>query len=140
MSTLEHDMPTGPDLCLFQILSKYFKPHTQVFGLEIHSGEVLENNHSSGCPSCTWHAYWSLSMPLQSIIKIFQTIKKALSAQEFDLEIYSVKCRRKITKQELSFLHVALLLDLIYAPSKYYQIISDSMGIITCTRFQLQGR
>ena len=38
--TLEHDMPTGPYLCLYQILSKYFKPHTQGFSLEIHSGEV----------------------------------------------------------------------------------------------------
>ena len=39
-NTLEHDMPIGPYLCLHQILSKYFKPHTQEFGLEIHSGEV----------------------------------------------------------------------------------------------------
>ena len=38
--TLAHDMPTGPYLCLYQILSKYFKPHTQEFSLEIHSGEV----------------------------------------------------------------------------------------------------
>ena len=33
-------MPTGPYLCLYQILSKYFKSHTQGFSLEIHSGEV----------------------------------------------------------------------------------------------------
>ena len=39
-STLEHDMPTSPYLCLYQILSKYFKPYTQEFSLEIHSGEV----------------------------------------------------------------------------------------------------
>ena len=39
-STLEHNMPTGPNLCLYQILSKYFKPHTQGFSLEIHSGDV----------------------------------------------------------------------------------------------------
>ena len=39
-STLKHDMPTGPYLCLYQILSKYFKPHTQGFSLENHSGEV----------------------------------------------------------------------------------------------------
>ena len=37
-STLEYNMPTGPYLCLYQILSKYFKPHTQRFNLEIHSG------------------------------------------------------------------------------------------------------
>ena len=39
-STLEHDMPTNPYLCLYQILSKYFKPHTQGFSLEIYSGEI----------------------------------------------------------------------------------------------------
>ena len=39
-STLEHDMPIGPYLCPYQELSKYFKPHTQEFGLEIHSGKV----------------------------------------------------------------------------------------------------
>ena len=39
-STLEHDMPTGPYLCLYQILSKYFKPHPQGFSIQIHSGEV----------------------------------------------------------------------------------------------------
>ena len=33
-------MPTGPYLCLYQILSKYFQSHTQGFSLEIHSGEV----------------------------------------------------------------------------------------------------
>ena len=38
-STLQHDMPTGPYLCVYQI-SKYFKPHTQGFSLEIYSGEV----------------------------------------------------------------------------------------------------
>ena len=36
-------MPTGPYLCLYQILTKYFKPHTQEFGLEIHSGEITGN-------------------------------------------------------------------------------------------------
>ena len=39
-STLEHDMPTDPYLCLYQTLTKYFNPHYQEFGLEIHSGEV----------------------------------------------------------------------------------------------------
>ena len=32
-----------------------------------------------------WHAYWSLSMHLPDILKIFQTIKKLWSAQEFEL-------------------------------------------------------
>ena len=33
-------MPAGPYLCLYQILSNYFKLYTQGFSLEIHSGEV----------------------------------------------------------------------------------------------------
>ena len=74
-------MPSGPNLCLYQILSKYFKAHTQGFGSEIHSGEVTRKQ-----PQQWQYAYWSLSMPLQNIIKIFQTIKKSLSAQEFGLE------------------------------------------------------
>ena len=110
----------------YQILSKYFKPNTQEFGLEIHSGK-LENNHSRGFPTCMQPAYCSKSMPLQNIIKIFQTIKRSLGEQDFGLGIYSVECKIKRTKQESSFLHVTLLLDLIYVPSKYYQIISDSM-------------
>ena len=67
-------------------------------------------------------------MPLQNIIKIFQTIKKSLSAQKFGLEMYSVERTRKRTKQELSFLQVTYLLDLIYVLPKYNQIISDSKG------------
>ena len=67
-------------------------------------------------------------MPLQNIIKIFQTIKKSLSAQKFGLEINSVECTRKRTKQELFVLKVTYLLDLIYVLPKYNQIISDSMG------------
>ena len=35
---LLYDLPTGPYLCLYQILSKYFKHRTQGFSLEIHSG------------------------------------------------------------------------------------------------------
>ena len=74
-------------------------------------------------------------MPLRNIIKIFQTIKKSLSAQKFGLEIYSVsrECTRKRTKQELSFLQVTYLLDLIYVLPKYNQIISDSMGLEICS-------
>ena len=34
-----------------------------------------------------WYAYWSLSLPVPNI-KIFQTIKKLWSAQEFGLESF----------------------------------------------------
>ena len=127
-------------LVLIYASTKYYQnisnPHTQEFGVEIHSREVTRKQTQQ------WLSFLQVTcllvfiyMPLQ--YKIFQTIKKSLSAQGFGLEIYSVECRRKRTKQELSFLHVTLLLDLIYIPPKYYQIISDSMGVIACTRFQL---
>ena len=76
-------------------------------------------------------------MPLPNIIRIFQTIKKFWGAQEFGLEI---RLGQIATEQELSFLHVTLLLDLIYVPTKYYHIISSSIGVMACTRFRLQGR
>ena len=69
-------------------------------------------------------------MPLPNIIKIFQTIQKLWSAQELGLEICSgeITWKKKRTK-ELSFLHVTLLLDLMYVPTKYYQIISNCYGL-----------
>ena len=69
----------------------------------------------------------TLSLPLPNIIKIFQTIKKIWSAQGFGLGICSGEIIRTSREQELSFLHATLLLDLIYVPIKYYQIISNSM-------------
>ena len=78
-------------------------------------------------------------MPLPNIIKIFQTIQKLWSAQEFCLEIRSGEITWK-KKKELSFLHVTLLLGLIFVPTKYYKIISNSMEVMACTRFQFQGR
>ena len=79
-------------------------------------------------------------MPLPTIMKIFQTIKKLWSAQEFGLEIRSWEIIKKRTEQELSFLHATILHDLIIAPTIYYQIISNSMGLMACTRFWLRGR
>ena len=49
-STLEHDMPTGPYLWLYRILSKYFKPHIQGFSLEVHSGEVTRKQPKQRLP------------------------------------------------------------------------------------------
>ena len=39
----------------------------------------------------------------------------------------------------LSFLHVTLLHDLMYVPTKHFQIISNSMGVMACIKFGLQG-
>ena len=133
-------MPTGPYLCLYQILSKYFKTHTQEFSLEIHSGEVTRKQPQQRLSLLHATRLLVLIYTCTNIIKIFQSIKKSWSAQEFGLEIYSVEYTRKRTKQELSFLHVTLLLDRIYVPPKYYQIIAGSMGVIACTILQMQGR
>ena len=78
-------------------------------------------------------------MPLPHIIKIFQTIKKLRSAQEFGLEIHSGEITWKKEKKELSFLHVIFLLDLMYVPTKYYQIISNSIEVMAYTKFLFQG-
>ena len=78
-------------------------------------------------------------MPVPNIIKIFQTIEKLWSTQEFGLEICSGQITRKKTKQKLSFLHETLLLDPIYVPMKYYQIISNSIGVKPAQDFWFQG-
>ena len=91
--SLTRDMLTGLYLCLYQIVSKYFKPI-----------EVMK---------CT-------------------RIRLRNSFRGDNLK----KKRTKI----LSFLHMTLLLDLIYVPTKYYQIISNSTGVMVCTRFWFQGR
>ena len=71
------DIPTWPDICPIKILSNNFRQYVSYSLHKISAqGEIS-----------TWHAYWSLFMPLPNIIKIFQTIMKLLSAQELDLEI-----------------------------------------------------
>ena len=73
-------------------------------------------------------------MPLPNIIENISSHLKLLRAQEYGLEIRSGEIRKKI-KQELYFLHMTLLLDLIYVPTKYYQIMSNRMGVMAGTRF-----
>ena len=79
-STLEHDMPTSPYLCLYQIWSKYFKPHTQGFSLGNHSGEVTRKQPQQSL-SCMWHTYCSIPMPLPNIIKICLRVSKLWNAR-----------------------------------------------------------
>ena len=72
-------------------------------------------------------------------IKIFQNIKKLWSAQEFGLKICSGEITKKRTKQELSFLHATLLLDLIYVPTKYYQIAQKVLELWLAQDFCFWG-
>ena len=133
-----YDMPTGPDLSLYQILSKYFKLHTEEFGLEIHLREVTRNQLKQRLSFLHATRLLVLIYASKNIIKIFQTIK-SLNAQDLGLDIYSLECTRKRSKQELSFLHVTLLPNLIYVQT-YCQVILKIIRVIACTTFQLQGR
>ena len=63
------------------------------FRLEIHSGELQTTTSEAVLVACGL-----LTSPYLCLFKIFQTIKKSLTAQEFGLEIYSVECTRKRTK------------------------------------------
>ena len=123
-------MPTGPHLCLYQILTKYFKPHTQEFGLEIHSGEVTEKQPQQRL--CLLHVTHILVITNASI-KYYQRVSKLWSAQNFGF-----KGDNYIMKWELSLLHVTHLL-VLFISTKYYHIISNSMGVMACTRFCFRG-
>ena len=76
------------------------------------------------CPSCMWHSYLTWYMSPPNIIKLSQTVWELWPAQDFGFR------GDKYVKQELFFLHAPLLLDLIYVPTKYYQIFSNSVGVM----------
>ena len=137
--SLAPDKPTGPYLCFYQILSKYFKPlrryevhkkwlrnlfradnYKKAFVLlecdtltwymslpniiksqtvwELWPAEDFDfrgdTEESESCLSCIRHLFWSLSMPLPNIIRIFQTIKKLWCVRIW-LRIPSVEITRK---------------------------------------------
>ena len=76
---LLQDMPTGPYLCLYQILSKYFKPHTQGFSLEIHSGKVTRKQPQ-------WRLYLlhmiHLLFDTNASTKYYQNMSKGIKVME----------------------------------------------------------
>ena len=82
--SLECDMPTGPPLHPYQILSNYLKQY-ESYGLHkiSDSGEKLYNKDSESCHSCTQHTYWSSSSFLPNIIKICLRVSKLRPAQDF---------------------------------------------------------
>ena len=46
---------------------------------------------------------------------------------------------KKSTKQKLSFYHATCLHDLIYVPTKNYQVITNSMGVMGLHIFLASG-
>ena len=79
-----------------------------------------------------WHSYMTWYMSFPYIINLPQTVWKLWPTQDFCFrgDIY-------ITKRERVLFHATHLLVL---PTEYYQIISNSMGVMACTRSWLKGR
>ena len=77
-------MPTGHDIA---ILKDRFLKHVSKNQFWLHklsaSGVISIYQRKSELSLLNGHAYWSLSIPLPNIFKIFQTIKKLGSAQAF---------------------------------------------------------
>ena len=80
--SLARDMPTGLPLHPHQMLSNYLKQYGS-YGVHktSDSGEILHNDGSESCLSCTRHAYWSSSSILPNIVKICLRISKLWRAQ-----------------------------------------------------------
>ena len=55
------------------------------------------------------------------------------------VERKAISTLEKEKKQELSFLHVTLLHDLIYVLAQHFLIITKRMRVMACTKFRLQG-
>ena len=108
------------------------KKSAQEFGLEIRSGEITLKKKSY-CFSCKWHSYLTWYMFLPNIIKLSQTVWELWPEQDFGFRGV------KYIKQKLSFLQAPLLLDLIYEPTKYCQIISHSNGSYDLHKISISG-
>ena len=98
--SLACNMPTGPPLNLYQILSYYLKQYGS-YGLHkiSASGETLHNKESESCLSCMRHTYWSSSSSLPNIIKLSQTVWELWPAQDFRFrgDNYITKTVRVVT-------------------------------------------
>ena len=103
-------------------------------------GRQSHNKQSESCLSCMGHAYWSSSSFLPNITKLCLRVSKLWRTQGW---VYSF-CFRRDNQIANKVRVVSLALDMPTGPplqpTKYYQIISNSMGVMAYTRFQLQGR
>ena len=81
--------------------------------------------------------------PIGPLLHFYQTLSKyVLEYQSYGLQ--KISASEKITTQRIKWesfhLHATRLLVLLFIPTIYYQIISNSMGVMACTRFRIQGR
>ena len=111
-------MPTGHYLCLYQTLTKYFKPHTQEFGLEIHSGEVTRKQLQQR--SSLLHVTHLLVVTNAST-KHYQNVSKGIKVIECTR--FWLQGRYYITKMKVRV--VSLARDMPTGPPlHFYQILS----------------
>ena len=139
-------------LVLFFIPTKYYQITSNSMGvmpcIRFQIQGRLYNEDSESCLSCMGHAYWYSFTFLPNIIKVCLRVSKLWPAQDFRFTERDnsnfIPCVVISTAQgiklELSLLHPTHLLVFLFIPTKYYQIISNTMGVMACTRFRLQGR
>ena len=165
--SLACDTPTSPPLHLYQILSYYLNKYGS-YGLhEISaSGEITTSEESESCiikiclgVSKLRSAHDFGFRGSNYIIKKVRVVSLASDMptgpplhfykrfSKYVLGYQVMECTRLwlqgryITKKKVScLLHVTCLLVLLFISTKYYHIISNSMGVMACTIFLLQGR
>ena len=82
------------------------------------------------------------NIPTGPLLHFHQTLSKYVLVYK-SYGLHKISASGEITTQqikwELSLLYATCLLVLLFLPTKYYQIISNSMGVMACRRFLLQG-
>ena len=110
-------MPSGPYLFLYQILSNYFKPYTQRFSLEIHSGEVTRKQSQQRL-SLLHETH--LLFYTNASTKCYQNMSKGIKVMEctrFWLQGDNYIMKKKVRV-------VSLACDMPAGPLHLYQILS----------------
>ena len=129
-------MPTGPYLCLYQILSKYFKPHTQGLSLEIHSGEVTRKQPQQ---RLSLLHVTHLLFDTNASTKYYQNMSKGIKVME--RKDFGFRGDNYIMEKKVRV--VSLACDTHTGPplhfTKYYHIISNSRELWPARDFGFRG-
>ena len=109
-------MPTGLYLCLYQ--TKYFKPHTQEFGLEIHSGAVTRKQ-----PQQRLLLSHVIHLPVvtNASTKHYQNMSKSIKVRE--CKDFGFRGDKYITKKKMRVFYLASNTP-ISPLLHFYQILS----------------
>ena len=96
--SLARDMPTG--LCLYWILSKYFKPLRLMAHTRIKLGNLLRGNgqkvQSKSFSSCMRYSYLTWYRSLPNIIQSSQTVWKICPTKDFGFRGDKYKMKMKV--------------------------------------------